>query len=310
MIAQELQNVGIEKVKIRSVLTCEAKRGVCQLCYGRNMASGLPRRARRGGRHRRRPVDRRARHPADHADVPRRRHRHGRGEQSQLEAKNGRRSSGSTTSRPSTSKDKASSSSTGRPTSPSWTTATARSSTTRSPTGPRSCSGTATTVKARQVFAEWDPFNTFILTEETGRVDFHDVVRQGDDGGGPGRHHRPDEPGHHRAQGREAPAPDRDHRPPQEGQGRQVRQGDARSSSRNTTCPRGPTSRSRKATCVDAGDILAKIPRESRPDQGHHGRPAPGRGAVRGAPAQDPVRHLRDRRHRPVRRPGPRATGS
>ena len=39
-IAQELQNVGIEKIKIRSILTCEAKRGVCQLCYGRNMASG------------------------------------------------------------------------------------------------------------------------------------------------------------------------------------------------------------------------------------------------------------------------------
>ena len=35
-------------------------------------------RARRGLRHRRRPVDRRARHPADHADLPRRRHRHGR----------------------------------------------------------------------------------------------------------------------------------------------------------------------------------------------------------------------------------------
>ncbi|MBM3310734.1 MAG: DNA-directed RNA polymerase subunit beta', partial [Candidatus Aminicenantes bacterium] len=38
--AQELQNQGIERVKIRSVLTCESKRGVCQLCYGRNMASG------------------------------------------------------------------------------------------------------------------------------------------------------------------------------------------------------------------------------------------------------------------------------
>jgi DNA-directed RNA polymerase subunit beta' len=27
-------------VKIRSVLTCESKRGVCQLCYGRNLATG------------------------------------------------------------------------------------------------------------------------------------------------------------------------------------------------------------------------------------------------------------------------------
>jgi len=31
---------GIEKVKIRSVLTCESRRGVCQKCYGRNLATG------------------------------------------------------------------------------------------------------------------------------------------------------------------------------------------------------------------------------------------------------------------------------
>lgn len=31
-------------------------------------------------------------------------------------------------------------------------------------------------VKARQEFAEWDPFSTFILTEEAGRVRFRDVV--------------------------------------------------------------------------------------------------------------------------------------
>ena len=31
-------------------------------------------------------------------------------------------------------------------------------------------------VKARQEFAEWDPFNTFIMSEETGVVKFHDVV--------------------------------------------------------------------------------------------------------------------------------------
>jgi len=39
-IAQVFQNVGIERVKIRSLLTCESKRGICQLCYGRDMASG------------------------------------------------------------------------------------------------------------------------------------------------------------------------------------------------------------------------------------------------------------------------------
>ncbi|MBN1540513.1 DNA-directed RNA polymerase subunit beta' [candidate division KSB1 bacterium] len=33
-------NTGIESVMIRSVLTCEALRGVCAFCYGRNLASG------------------------------------------------------------------------------------------------------------------------------------------------------------------------------------------------------------------------------------------------------------------------------
>jgi DNA-directed RNA polymerase subunit beta' len=39
-LASQIQAAGIERVKIRSVLTCESKRGVCQLCYGRNLATG------------------------------------------------------------------------------------------------------------------------------------------------------------------------------------------------------------------------------------------------------------------------------
>ncbi len=39
-IASTIQNAGIERVKIRSVLTCESRRGVCVRCYGRNLASG------------------------------------------------------------------------------------------------------------------------------------------------------------------------------------------------------------------------------------------------------------------------------
>ncbi len=39
-LAAQIQAAGIERVKIRSVLTCESKRGVCQLCYGRNLATG------------------------------------------------------------------------------------------------------------------------------------------------------------------------------------------------------------------------------------------------------------------------------
>ena len=39
-IAERIEQAGIEKIRIRSVLTCEAKRGVCAQCYGRNLASG------------------------------------------------------------------------------------------------------------------------------------------------------------------------------------------------------------------------------------------------------------------------------
>jgi DNA-directed RNA polymerase subunit beta' len=38
--ASAVQAAGIERVKIRSVLTCESKRGCCILCYGRNLGSG------------------------------------------------------------------------------------------------------------------------------------------------------------------------------------------------------------------------------------------------------------------------------
>ena len=39
-LANAIEAVGIERVKIRSVLTCEARRGVCVMCYGRNLAGG------------------------------------------------------------------------------------------------------------------------------------------------------------------------------------------------------------------------------------------------------------------------------
>src|SRR6185436_10231151 len=35
-----IQDAGIEKVKIRSVLTCTSRRGVCARCYGRDLATG------------------------------------------------------------------------------------------------------------------------------------------------------------------------------------------------------------------------------------------------------------------------------
>lgn len=39
-LAKKIQNSPIERVEIRSVLTCETKKGVCAKCYGRNLATG------------------------------------------------------------------------------------------------------------------------------------------------------------------------------------------------------------------------------------------------------------------------------
>jgi DNA-directed RNA polymerase subunit beta' len=45
-IAKRIEEAGIETIEIRSVLTCESKRGCCVRCYGKNLASGV--RAQRG----------------------------------------------------------------------------------------------------------------------------------------------------------------------------------------------------------------------------------------------------------------------
>ncbi len=39
---EPINAAGIQEVKIRSVLTCEAKNGVCAKCYGRDLARGTP----------------------------------------------------------------------------------------------------------------------------------------------------------------------------------------------------------------------------------------------------------------------------
>src|SRR4026209_391239 len=39
-IGKQIEEAAIETVEIRSVLTCEARRGVCVKCYGKNLASG------------------------------------------------------------------------------------------------------------------------------------------------------------------------------------------------------------------------------------------------------------------------------
>ena len=40
--ANGIERIGVLKLKIRSVLTCEAERGCCANCYGLNLATGLP----------------------------------------------------------------------------------------------------------------------------------------------------------------------------------------------------------------------------------------------------------------------------
>ncbi|SDD63147.1 DNA-directed RNA polymerase subunit beta' [Rhodospira trueperi] len=39
---EKLVQAGVEQVRIRSVLTCEAERGICAACYGRDLARGTP----------------------------------------------------------------------------------------------------------------------------------------------------------------------------------------------------------------------------------------------------------------------------
>ncbi|MBT8042149.1 MAG: hypothetical protein KJN98_03195 [Pontiella sp.] len=40
--ARKVESAGVETVVIRSVLTCESRRGVCAKCYGKNLATGKP----------------------------------------------------------------------------------------------------------------------------------------------------------------------------------------------------------------------------------------------------------------------------
>ncbi len=39
-LVQKIEEAGIEKIKIRSVLTCQSQRGICASCYGRDLARG------------------------------------------------------------------------------------------------------------------------------------------------------------------------------------------------------------------------------------------------------------------------------
>ncbi|HTY12952.1 MAG TPA: DNA-directed RNA polymerase subunit beta' [Candidatus Omnitrophota bacterium] len=39
-VAEKIKDAGIEKVEVRSPLSCQAKRGICRVCYGRDLSTG------------------------------------------------------------------------------------------------------------------------------------------------------------------------------------------------------------------------------------------------------------------------------
>ena len=69
-LANAIQGAGIERVNIRSVLTCESRRGACARCDGPQPGHRTDGRAGRSGRRDRSAIDRRAWHTAHHAHVP------------------------------------------------------------------------------------------------------------------------------------------------------------------------------------------------------------------------------------------------
>ena len=39
-MARQIEALGVEKIEVRSALTCEASLGVCRLCYGMDLSTG------------------------------------------------------------------------------------------------------------------------------------------------------------------------------------------------------------------------------------------------------------------------------
>ena len=245
--ASAVQEAGIEKVKIRSVLTCASRRGVCVRCYGRDWHRPA-RRAGPGGRCHRRAVDRRTRHAADDADVPHRRHgvphfraeharrAHGhrplRGPRRRRDAQDGQlivmNRNGSLVIKDEKGRDRE-----------------------RYPIvyGARLKVKDGQKVDQGQVIVEWDPY---VLDPHrgTGNSEVQGHHRGHDRSRGGRRGHRPVALHHRRLAGREEAADDRD-----QGQGRQ---GHPQVLHAVARAPDGAGRRD-----GEAGDVLAKIPRET-----------------------------------------------
>jgi len=174
-IAQSLESLGIEQIKIRSVLTCESKRGVCQLCYGRDMATGetvelgeaVGVQAAQSIGEPGTQLTMRTFHVGGIAM--------GGAEKSRLEAKNDGFIKFDNLNYVINKNKKI-----------IVVNRNARIAVLdhrgreiehyQVPYGAQVLIKDGEEVKERQQFAEWDPFNTYIISEETGRVHFHDVV--------------------------------------------------------------------------------------------------------------------------------------
>ena len=73
--ARRIEEAGLEKVQIRSVLTCQARWGVCATLLRPGPGPRHPGLHRRSHRHPGGAIHRRAGNPAHHAHLPHRRHR-------------------------------------------------------------------------------------------------------------------------------------------------------------------------------------------------------------------------------------------
>jgi DNA-directed RNA polymerase subunit beta' len=173
--AQTLENLGIERMKIRSLLTCESKKGICLLCYGRDMSTGNPVQlgqavgviAAQSIGEPGTQLTMRTFHVGGIAM--------GGAEKSKLEAKNDGVIKFNNLI--SVSNKEGTLIVVNRNANIAIVDHRNREvEHYQVPYGAKLLVHDGSAIKARSTFAEWDPFNTFILTEESGVVGFHDVV--------------------------------------------------------------------------------------------------------------------------------------
>ncbi|MFC2161830.1 DNA-directed RNA polymerase subunit beta', partial [Acidobacteriota bacterium] len=174
-MAQTLENLGIERMKIRSLLTCESKKGICLMCYGRDMSTGNPVQlgqavgviAAQSIGEPGTQLTMRTFHIGGIAM--------GGAEKSKLEAKND--GTIKFNNLVSVSNKEGTLIVVNRNANIAIVDHRSREvEHYQVPYGAKLLVKDGSEIKARSTFAEWDPFNKFILTEETGIVGFHDVV--------------------------------------------------------------------------------------------------------------------------------------